>query len=409
MRIGLSKALVKSGIFLLTLTLLCVMEQRASASAVTYLDAAGNQFIYVAATGTDHHLLVYSFDAFNFDWNWSDQGLPQGTTGVFYPSAITFQDATTGDQTIFIFAMDNNGHVVANRRTDGNWHWTDYGLPPFGIGLHDRIAAVSYPDGAGNQQIFVFATTQTDHLAVLSVVVTDDSFNFGWIDGGHNPGPNTLINPTAITFMDTAAAQHTCAYLDANDLIEACRNPDGTWTLTDRGVPPGATQIETPTAFSYQDDVGAQEIGVFCAGGNGHLELATSQDGSNWSWSDLSPFTQVGYSWPAAVTYFDPSYALQKEYAFINRTDNDHLYVRYWDGFGWRWGDQDIGPNGTLVSDGPKDAITYTDAAGNQWFHTFVMGSNNHLLDSYWDGSYNYPTWYDLTSDTNGPPISGLD
>ncbi|HTC94729.1 MAG TPA: hypothetical protein VK699_14910 [Terriglobales bacterium] len=390
-----SKVLVKNRMFLVSLAVLCMVNQRLSASTVTYQDTAGNQRIYVAATGTNNHLLVDRWDGFH--WQWYDQGLPAGTTAVYYPAAITYPDLT-GDQRIYIFAIGSNKHLVANYRTNGNWHWADYGAAPFGFALHDRIAAVSYPDSAGNQQIFVFTTATNDHLTILS----GNGTSFHWIDGGKNPGPGLLLNPTAITYLDTAGVQHTCAYLDGNDLIEACRNPNGTWTLTDRGVPSGIPEIAIPSAFSFQDDVGAQEIGIFCMGSNGHLVLDSFDGSSVWSWSDQY-FTGGagvrGAAWPAAVTYLDPIDAFQKIYAFVEGGSFGHLVVNYWDGFSWQWADQGLGPNG--VADGPKDAITYLDATGHQRIYVFVVGTNHHLLVNYWDGFGWH--WADL-----GNQLSGL-
>src|SRR5262249_8370178 len=91
---------------------------------ITYVNAAGNQSIYVFASGDNGHLGVNYWDGFT--WNWADQGLAPGNVRVSDPAAITYVDAA-GNRRIYVFASGDNGHLVVNYWDGLSWNWADQG------------------------------------------------------------------------------------------------------------------------------------------------------------------------------------------------------------------------------------------------------------------------------------------
>src|SRR5262249_6031074 len=137
-----------------------------SSAAITYQDAAGNEQIYEFARGSNFHLVVRYWDGFN--WNSADLGLPSGVGGISQPAAITYLDAA-GNQQIYVFARafngPSNGHLVACYWNGFSWNWSDLGIPGIGNEVF-HPAAITYVDSAGNQQIYVFVQTNSGRLYV---------------------------------------------------------------------------------------------------------------------------------------------------------------------------------------------------------------------------------------------------
>src|SRR5580658_6596381 len=122
-------------------------------SEIAYIDAAGNQRIYNFASGNNSHLVVNYWDGFS--WHWADQGLPAGASWVAGPNAVTYVDAT-GNQRIYVFAEGSNNHLVVNYWNGSGWHWADQGLPAGTTALY-YPNSITYVDAAGNRRIYAFA------------------------------------------------------------------------------------------------------------------------------------------------------------------------------------------------------------------------------------------------------------
>jgi hypothetical protein len=144
--------------------------------AITYMDGAGHQRIYAFCVGSNLHLVVNYWDGFS--WHWADQGLPAGASWVAGPNAVTYVDAT-GNQRIYVFAEGSNNHLVVNYWNGSGWHWADQGLPAGTTALY-YPNSITYVDAAGNRRIYAFADANTDHL----VVNYWNGFDWAWADQG---------------------------------------------------------------------------------------------------------------------------------------------------------------------------------------------------------------------------------
>jgi hypothetical protein len=58
------------------------------------------------------------------------------------------------------------------------------------------------------------------------------------------------------------------------------------WTWFDLGQPWTGAMVAEPTAISYQDATGVQQIRVFATGSDGNL-IADAWGGDRWTWFDL--------------------------------------------------------------------------------------------------------------------------
>jgi hypothetical protein len=293
--------------------------------AITYVDATGNQRIYVFASGNNGHLEVNYWDGFN--WNWADQGVAPGGIAIANPAGITYQD-NAGNQLIYVFAVGSNGHLEVNYWDGFNWNWADQGLPP-GTSASE-LSVITYLDASAKQLIYAFVGGNNGHLSVNYW----DGFRWHWADHGLAPGGVSAFDPGAITYKD-AALNH--------------------------------------------------RIYVFVAADNGHLGVnycsQACLDGFNWKWADQGTPLDATVFDVAPVTYVDAA-GNQRIYVFVEAS-NGHLGVNYWDGFNWNWAGQGLAPAGTTIAD--PAAISYVDVAGNQRIYAFAI-SGGELVVNYWDG-----------------------
>jgi hypothetical protein len=130
-----------------------------SPSTITYA-SGGHQLIYVFAEANNGHLVVNYWDG--FAWHWADQGLSAGTSAVYAPSAITYLSG--GVQRIYVFAQASNLHLVVNYWDGFAWHWADQGLPAGSAGVY-YPSAITYAN-SGPQLIYVFGESNVNHLVV---------------------------------------------------------------------------------------------------------------------------------------------------------------------------------------------------------------------------------------------------
>jgi len=141
------------------------------------------------------------------------------------------------------------------------------------------------------------------------------------------------------------------------------------------------------SAISYLDADKHRQIFAFVRGNNAHL-VANHFDGTSWQWTDHGlPVGATSISHPVALTYVD-SAGNRRIYVFAQA--NNHLVLRYWNGFVWQW----VAQGGPAVF-AEMSAITYVDSAGNRRIYLFAVDDDqSHLVVNYWDGSSWH--WADL-------------
>jgi hypothetical protein len=150
----------------------------AGPSAITYLDQAGRREIYVPTTSSNGHLIVDYLDGVH-GWQWADLGRPAGTTEVAGPSSIAYADST-GREEIYAFVQGDNGHLFVDRAISGSgWQWFDQGLPSGATGVYNA-SAISYVNTSGKQSIYAFADKNGGDL----VVNWFDGSRWQWADLG---------------------------------------------------------------------------------------------------------------------------------------------------------------------------------------------------------------------------------
>ena len=159
-------------------------------STVTYLSGT-QQRIYAFAQADNGHLVVNYWDG--FAWHWADQGLPNASTGVYTPNAITY---LSGTQRIYVFAQASSGHLVVNYWDGSAWHWADQGLSA-GTSTVYSPSAITYLNGT-QQRIYVFAQGSNAHL----VVNYWDGFAWHWADQGLPSGSAAVYYPSAMTYLN---------------------------------------------------------------------------------------------------------------------------------------------------------------------------------------------------------------
>jgi hypothetical protein len=345
-------------------------------AVITYQDLTGKQRFFVFAEGNTHHLVVNWWDGTL--WHWSDQGVSPGSTQVFQPSAVSYQ-AASGDQRFFVFTEASNSHLAANWWDGTLWHWSDQGLPP-GAAYVLPPSAVTYRDAAGKQHFFVFAEGNNRHLTVNWW----DGALWHWSDQGLPPGATEVATPDAVTYQDTAGKQRFFVFTAASSGHLMANWWDGAlWHWSDQGLPTGTTYVITPKCVTYRDPSGKQRFFVFAEANNGHL-VVNWWDGALWHWSDQGLPSGSAYAHnPSPVTYRD-AMGNQRFFVFA-QASNGHLVANWWDGAHWHWSDQGLPAGATGVT--TPSAVTYQDAAGKQHFFVFARGSNGHLVANWWDGA----------------------
>jgi hypothetical protein len=284
-----------------------------SPNAVVYHGGA-SPLIYVFCTASNGHLVV-NYGA-GSSWQWADQGLPNGTTAVYNPNAITYGSRA---EKIHIFGTASNGHVVVNF-WDGSWHWADQGLPTGATEVNNPSALT--PDG---QQLYAFGTTNTGHL----VVNRWDGSSWLWEDHGTSPYSGGVYSPNAIAYDGGGSRQVYVFCTGNNGHLVVNYGAGSSWTWADQGRPMGATAVYLPSAVTY----GHSGLYVFGTSNTGDL-VVNYFDSVGWHWADQGlpqGATAVGNA--SAIAYGESLY--------VFGTNSGHLFVDYWDG-AWHWADQGI-------------------------------------------------------------------
>jgi hypothetical protein len=301
-----------------------------SPGIITY-PQAGQQRTYVFARTSNGHLNLNYYDG--IAWHWADQGVPPGSTVADSPGVVTYSQA--GSQRIYAFVRDSNSHLDLNYWNGSAWQWTDQGLPP-GTTVADAPGAVTYLQ-AGQQRTYAFVRTSNGHLSVNYY----DGIAWHWADQGVPPGTVVTDVPAVITYLQAGLQRIYVFVKGANGHLNVNYFDGFTWHWADQGVPPGTNVADVPGVITYVQ-AGVQRLYAFVRCTNGHLGV-NYYDGSAWHWADqgVPPGTTM-IDAPGVFTYLDA--AKQRIYCFV-RGANYHLNVNYWDGAAWRWADQGVPPD----------------------------------------------------------------
>lgn len=365
------------------------------AAVITFLDN-GARKIYAFVAAPNGHLKVrYGYGS---SWNWADQGLPNGVTAVTDPAAITYIDST-GKRRIYVFAIQvggfNGSRLHVNYWNGNAWNWAFLGGPllsdagPSITGL----SAITYLDETGNQRIYVFARDTNGHL------IAHHWNGSAWSveDHGLPPGGG-LAFIHAITYANAGnrVIDVFCSpgetgsnqWLSLRRFISAVWNA---WFWTNQGGPESPGVVN---AITYVDD-GMRQIHAFAAGTSPLFSSLSSNywTGTNWGWADLGG----AFASPSAITYGSGGsrriYVFGLGVVFTTTHIVNHLRIKYWNGTWYTVNHGTIGdPNNSLE---PPTAITYADSEGNRHIDVFAVMQNEvatelglkHLVERRWDGS----------------------
>jgi hypothetical protein len=214
--------------------------------------------------------------------------------------------------------------------------------------------------------------------------------------------------PAAIAYPDASGMERLSVFVRASDgTLNENYWDGGTWRWYPHGRAPGMDTnytIGAPAAVTYRDQSGVQHVYVFvCAmgsGGDGPHLFVRWWNGWLWQWGDQGRGC-AGTTDASAITYLDRD-GLQRVFVFVT-SPQGHLLVNYWDGRLWRWADQGLPPDGTNIVNGPAPAsMSYADAAGVQHLYVFAEGGTEHIYVNWWDGGAWH--WAD-----QGTPATGLE
>jgi hypothetical protein len=241
------------------------------ASAPSVAAFPSGQRIYAFVQGQNGRLFVNYLDG--AVWRWSDQGVPPGTTMIDVPDAITYQDGPV--RRIRVFVRGRNGRLFANSWDGTTWQWTDHGVPT-GTSVASAPSVVTYLDGT--QRIYAFVLGETGRLYVNFWNGT----RWAWADQGGPSGVLGFGAPFAVTYRD--GAQRLYAFITTLAGRLFVNHWDGAaWHWSELGTGPANRIRQVHGAVSYVSDV--RRIQAFLRDDRSSL-LRNAWDGTRWQWAD---------------------------------------------------------------------------------------------------------------------------
>jgi hypothetical protein len=284
--------------------------------------------VWVFSTASNGHLVAnYSLQSAAcgvgtppVGWNWADQGLPSGITGIQFPNVVTYG---TGAQGLYVFGTASNGHLIVNYWSGGAWHWADQGLPPATTAFYNASSVT--PDG---QQLYVFGTIDNGHLMANYW----NGSAWQWVDHGlapHKSGSGGVYSPNALVYSAGASPSVYvfCAGYDGQLVVKY--GLGSSWSWTSQGLPSGVSTINWPSAVT----LGTTGLYVFATANTGHL-VVNYWDGSAWHWADQGlPSGATAFNYATAIV-------LGSGNLYVFGTNNNYLYVNYWFSGSWYWAGQ---------------------------------------------------------------------
>jgi hypothetical protein len=254
----------------------------------------------------------------------------------------------------------------------------------------EPVSIVSYLEGS-TRRIYVFALGEDGHLYVNWW----DGARWRWADQG-KPGiamtGQATAGVSAITYRE-GGKQRIYAFVPYGNLYVNYWDGNG-WHWADQGRPSSQDVLVTrPSAVTYRQD---NQQRIYCFVSTNSTLFVNYWDGKGWHWGNQGAppvESSGGAGSPEAITYSEGG--VQRLYIFVTNSPaslaKGRLYVNWWDGNTWRWADQGrpSAPFQAIEPMGPLSGITYTEN-GQRRIYLFARGglvSPGHLYVNYWNGT----------------------
>jgi hypothetical protein len=337
--------------------------------------------IIAFVVGADGHLHDLYYDG---GWIWEDQGTPPGESGatraINSPCAI-YQP--TLDRVV-AFVVANDGHLYDKYWDGAQWRWEDLGKPTGANAIYSPAACYQVT----LDRIVVFVLGDNGHFY-------DFFFDgAGWVcedQGSPHPSIDPR-NPLGIYTSPCAIYQPTLDRVSAfvvgiNGHLYNLFFGGGGGTWADLANPGGeighaVTGENSSPGVTYQAPLDRIVVVVDAQIGPNHSTYIDYYDGQKWVWND------VGVDSPGPV--FSPVAVYQTALDRLSAyggSDNGRLYSVFYNAQtqNWDWRDHGLPPGmnfGTVMS---RPGVVYQDSLDR--IVVFVMGSNGHLYDLFFDGN----------------------
>lgn len=342
--------------------------------------------------------------------SYDNTGNPNGHTSLV--TAVSANLNSTGNGTITVIqqnSYDSKGVYPTATLNVSNWNVT-VGWATITGWLHDNSSGGGGGTTANKQSLF--AVGSDHHL-----------YTYYWSVGGYWSIADLtgLLSAPTVTGTSSSYSFQTGGTVYQNLYINGTNGhlyqywATSAWHLNDLSSlaspspPSGVSFNGSPTGYTYTlPGQSTTRHAVFDIGSDGHLYLF-DWNGTAWSLTDLS--VQLGAS--VSFVGIPSGYALQTsptalfQWVYVNGS-NGHLYELWWGG---SWNLVDLGagtplPSGVSAVNSPS-AYSYTLSGQTALQHSIqVEGSDGHLYLYHYDS--NNPGWtlQDLTTVTGGLPAN---
>ena len=363
-------------------------------SAITYDDSSSGRKTWVFVKGDNNHLVSNSFDGTS--WTWLDHGLPEGTTSISNPKAVTYIDAA-GNRRIYVFAVDGTGHLVIlfHKGPGYTWQWSKQGGPWIS---GQSLSASVFTDDSGIRHLYAFAFSTTGGGAAPYKLVKHywNGSAWGWNDMATFPGkPYNSVSFTETTTYDGNDGQKRldvfCTGGDEQVLLRHSLVGQS-WSVSNLG---GLVDLTNASSVNYVDSSGYRRVETFVR--NNAYETLWQRGSVGWNEIGMPSGVDSSDQGLISATAYKPLGTYQRLNVFVEW--DRHLYLRSQVNLSWQpW--VDLGrPSSasTSATDGVKNttAITYREPlSGVQHTMVFMTGAqNDRLYVNWWNGSS--WQWYD--------------
>jgi hypothetical protein len=343
-------------------------------SAVTFLSAGGERFIYAFVKGNDGHLVSNHFNGTY--WTWTDHGLPPGATAIHNPRAVAYTDAE-GKRRIYVFAITSSGRLVIrfHKGAGYNWQWSDQGGPNV---WGSSLSATTFVDDNGVRRIYAFA--YRDNAGAVPLRLTTNFWNgngWSWADlNTLSSQPTDHLSFTEVTnYIGNDGRRRMDVFSEAGSLQKLMRHSwvAGSWTLSNLD----GQAYRYATAVNYTNTSGLRQVHAFVY----HPAYETIWDRNTGAWSEVGiPAAAVGkpQGYISATTHVDGS-GFPNINLFVER--DNRLYRRQKVNTSWQpW--VDLGVPSSAGTGGVEypSAVTYVDSDGEPRHWVFMTGGPTNAL-----------------------------
>ncbi len=351
-------------------------------SAVTFLSAGGERFIYAFVKGNDGHLVSNHFNGTY--WTWIDHGLPPGAASIHNPRAVSYVDAD-GKRRIYVFAITSSGRLVIrfHKGAGYNWQWSDQGGPNV---WGSTLSATTFVDDDGVRRIYAFAYRDND--GAVPYRLTTNFWNgsqWTWADlSTLTSQPTDHLSFTEVTnYIGNDGRRRMDVFSEAGSLQKLMRHSwvDGGWMLTNLD----GQAYRYATAINYTNTSGVRQVHAFVY----HPAYETIWDRNTATWSEVGiPAAAVGkpQGYISATTHVDGN-GFPNTNLFVER--DKRLYRRQKINMSWQpW--VDLGVPSSAGADGVEypSAVSYVDQDGEPRHWVFMTGGpQNALYVMFFNGS----------------------